>query len=132
MKTRVAEVIGGRDQGSGQVVELDVTLKDGRRETISFPYAEVAAAVRHLLAGHVAAALARKEAGTLDVTEHAESFVVRSVAMDLFPPSHAGLAFVFDDHAVLPVQLDTASARQLGRELIEAAEELRGGRSVQH
>jgi hypothetical protein len=131
-ETTVVEVNRARDRGDGQLVDLEVTLADGSHQVIAFAYAKVAVAVRGLLVGHLAAALARKAAGTLDLREHAASFALRRVTMDLLPPSHAGLALTFDDDAILPVQLDGASARKLGLELLEAASRLEEPHPVHH
>lgn len=131
----MATVVGvnrAHECGDGQFVELEVTLADGSRQVIAFSYAAVAVAVRGLLAGHLNAALARKSAGRLDVREHAASFALRRVTMDLLPPSHAGLALTFDDDAILPVQLDSSSARKLGQELLAAADFLEQPRPVVH
>jgi hypothetical protein len=104
----------------GQFVDLETTV-DGRRTVISLTYATVAIAVKALLVGHLAAGLARHGTGLLSKDEHGADFALRQLCVEQVA-DHVGLALMFEGGGILPVQMERATACQLGEELIAAAE----------
>ena len=107
------------ERSDGQYVDLETTV-DGRRTVISLSYATVAVAVKALLVGHLAAGLARNGVGMLNEDGHGADFALRQLCVERLD-DHVGLALMFEGGGILPVQMERATASQLGEKLIAAA-----------
>lgn len=119
-KVLVQAVHDVNERCDGQFVDLEATV-DGRRIVISLTYATVANAVKALLVGHLAAGLARHGVGMLDREEHGADFALRQLCVEQVA-NHVGLALMFEGGGILPVQMERATACQLGEQLIAASE----------
>ena len=107
------------ERSDGQFVDLETTV-DGRRTVISLSYATVAVAVKALLVGHLAAGLARHGVGILQEDVQSADFALRQLCVERVA-DHVGLALMFEGGGILPVQMERATASQLGEKLIAAA-----------
>lgn len=119
----ITAIHAARERGAGQFVDLDVTMGDGTRSILTMPYGKVALMVRGLLVGHLDAALARREANTLDAVEHAQSFRLSRVSVESVA-NFVSLALAFEGDGILPAQVDADLARELGTLLLAAADRL--------
>lgn len=119
----ISAIRAARERGAGQFVDLDVTLGDGTRTIVTMPYGKVPLMVRGLLVGHLDAALARRDAKTLDAMEHAQSFRLSRVSVETVV-NFVSLALAFEGDGILPAQVDAELARELGSLLLAAADRL--------
>lgn len=119
----IAAIHAARERGAGQFVDLDVTVDDGSRSMLTVPYAKVPIMVRGLLVGHLDSALARRDAQSFDPAEHANAFRLSRVSVQSIA-GQVSLALAFEGDGILPAQLDAALARELGTQLLAAADQI--------